>query len=325
MIFVLFSFSASLFQIKLSDVPTLYECSSAGADTETPSLSTPPNKDRHANEAGGDGSCDCNGIDNSDVGGRTHRSNNSPADGTSCSNLHPPDLVLQLCDGTEVDGFVGVSIINRLVQLGIPFTGARAPFYHLSTSKVQMKAAFKACGVPTAPWIEYNACGGVETIGSSTSTITDTSSSSCFSDGDDDALIKPAQQHSPRQHQHHLQHRHQHQQMQLQLQNLSYPLIIKPDNAYDSIGLTDRSIVQSPEAAWSQLQTVRQEHGSAFAEEFVEGREFTVLVLGDAELGVDVWVPVERVFNKKAKDATGMESFDQIFCYMIADFVLFPP
>ena len=37
--------------------------------------------------------------------------------------------VFQLCDGTELDGYPGSSIIAELERQGIPFTGANKSFY----------------------------------------------------------------------------------------------------------------------------------------------------------------------------------------------------
>jgi D-alanine-D-alanine ligase len=63
---------------------------------------------------------------------------------------HP--LVFNLCDGDEVNGTPGISVIQYLKENGIPFTGADESFYHLTTSKIVMKKAFDKCGVSNAPW-----------------------------------------------------------------------------------------------------------------------------------------------------------------------------
>lgn len=61
-------------------------------------------------------------------------------------------LVLNLCDGDEVNGAPGISVIRALVRAGLIHTGADAAFYALTTSKVPMKKAFDKEGVPHAPW-----------------------------------------------------------------------------------------------------------------------------------------------------------------------------
>lgn len=61
-------------------------------------------------------------------------------------------LVLNLCDGDEVNGTPGISVINELEKHNIIYTGSDAHFYTTTTSKIPMKKAFDKAGVPTANW-----------------------------------------------------------------------------------------------------------------------------------------------------------------------------
>lgn len=61
-------------------------------------------------------------------------------------------VVLNLCDGDEINGSPGLSVIHALREAKLPFTGADERFYDLTTSKIVMKRLFEAAGVPTAPW-----------------------------------------------------------------------------------------------------------------------------------------------------------------------------
>jgi D-alanine-D-alanine ligase len=61
-------------------------------------------------------------------------------------------LVLNLCDGDEVNGTPGVSVIDELEKQKLVYTGANRHFYTITTSKIPMKKAFDKAGVPTAPW-----------------------------------------------------------------------------------------------------------------------------------------------------------------------------
>ncbi len=61
-------------------------------------------------------------------------------------------LVLNLCDGDEVNGTPGVSVIHELEKCGLIFTGSDAHFYNTTTSKIPMKKAFDKAGVATANW-----------------------------------------------------------------------------------------------------------------------------------------------------------------------------
>ena len=61
-------------------------------------------------------------------------------------------VVFNLCDGDDINGVPGVNVIRRLKHLGLCFTGADERFYEVTTSKIDMKTAFEAAGVPTPPW-----------------------------------------------------------------------------------------------------------------------------------------------------------------------------
>ena len=67
------------------------------------------------------------------------------------SMLHYP-VVFNLCDGDEINGMPGISVIRYLDETGIPYTGADESFYRVTTSKIDMKRAFDRAGVPTSPW-----------------------------------------------------------------------------------------------------------------------------------------------------------------------------
>ncbi len=61
-------------------------------------------------------------------------------------------LILNLCDGDEVNGIPGVSVIHELEKNGLIFTGSDAHFYTITTSKIPMKKAFDKAVVSTANW-----------------------------------------------------------------------------------------------------------------------------------------------------------------------------
>lgn len=47
--------------------------------------------------------------------------------------------MLNLCDGTELDGFPGLSITKKLHERKIPYTGASPKFYFITDSKICQK------------------------------------------------------------------------------------------------------------------------------------------------------------------------------------------
>lgn len=61
-------------------------------------------------------------------------------------------LVLNLCDGDEINGTPGVSVIKELEKHKLIYTGSDEYFYNITTSKIPMKKAFDKAGVPTANW-----------------------------------------------------------------------------------------------------------------------------------------------------------------------------
>ena len=79
---------------------------------------------------------------------------------------------------------------------------------------------------------------------------------------------------------------------------LRFPLIVKHPNSYSSIGLTPASRVETPEALRRQCAIAFQQFGSALIEEFIDGREFTVLVAENADdpSSPIVYEPVEFHF-----------------------------
>lgn len=62
-------------------------------------------------------------------------------------------VVLNLCDGNELDGSPGVSVVRALERAGIPYSGGAPEFYAISTYKVPMKARLIEHGVRTAPYV----------------------------------------------------------------------------------------------------------------------------------------------------------------------------
>jgi len=62
-------------------------------------------------------------------------------------------VVFNLCDGDEVNGTPGISVVKLLEEKGLLYTGSDEYFYHITTSKIPMKEAFDQAKVPSAPWI----------------------------------------------------------------------------------------------------------------------------------------------------------------------------
>lgn len=61
-------------------------------------------------------------------------------------------VVLNLCDGDEVNGTPGLSVIKALKEADLIFTGSDEYFYDITTSKIPMKQCFDLHGIPNAKW-----------------------------------------------------------------------------------------------------------------------------------------------------------------------------
>src|SRR4051812_4783677 len=80
--------------------------------------------------------------------------------------------------------------------------------------------------------------------------------------------------------------------------HLRFPLLVKHPNGYGSVGLTRDSRVETADALIAQVERMTEEFGAALIEEFIEGREYTVLVAepGDGETAPRAYPPIEGCF-----------------------------
>jgi D-alanine-D-alanine ligase len=70
----------------------------------------------------------------------------------AATNFQTP-VVLNLCDGDEVNGTPGVSVIHYLKEKHLIYTGSEPAYYDNTTSKIIMKDLFDKAGVAHAPWV----------------------------------------------------------------------------------------------------------------------------------------------------------------------------
>lgn len=61
-------------------------------------------------------------------------------------------VVFNICDGDEINGTPGISVVKLLHRSGLVYTGSDEYFYKITTSKIPMKKAFDKAGVPNALW-----------------------------------------------------------------------------------------------------------------------------------------------------------------------------
>ena len=66
--------------------------------------------------------------------------------------------------------------------------------------------------------------------------------------------------------------------------NIPFPAFVKPNGESRSVGISDRSVVNTPEELAAQVEWVHRELGQgALVEEYLPGEEYTVLMLGNGE------------------------------------------
>ena len=80
-------------------------------------------------------------------------------------------VILNLCDGDEINGAPGLSVIKALDAKQLIYTGASDYFYDITTSKIPMKQAFDIAGVATPKWeairsIDINTGAVINNLGS---------------------------------------------------------------------------------------------------------------------------------------------------------------
>ena len=82
--------------------------------------------------------------------------------------------------------------------------------------------------------------------------------------------------------------------------HLQYPLFVKPDKAGDSLGIDENSLVNNKEGLTNKCSAIIDEYGPLLVEEYIDGREFTVMVVADDNDGktCTTFKPVEYIFPK---------------------------
>ena len=180
-------------------------------------------------------------------------------------------VVINLCDGDEINNAPGVNVIRYLKKSGLCFTGSDEYFYRTTTSKIIMKQVFEARNVATPPW----------------QIITD----------------EPADAKSI-------------------FKNLGNPVIVKPAISGGSLGVGIHSVVKNSNELLQQYDKLLQGYhgwnlvdGGVFAEKFIDGPEFTTLIVGNGAnmRECKIYMPVERAFNTSLPAHEKFLSFDRLW------------
>jgi D-alanine-D-alanine ligase len=82
-------------------------------------------------------------------------------------------------------------------------------------------------------------------------------------------------------------------------QSLQFPLFVKPAKAGDSLGIDEHSLVHNQLQLHEKVASIINEYNELLIEEYIDGREFTVLVAADADgKTCKAFEPVEFIFPK---------------------------
>ncbi|MEO7311843.1 MAG: SET domain-containing protein-lysine N-methyltransferase [Chitinophagaceae bacterium] len=80
------------------------------------------------------------------------------------------------------------------------------------------------------------------------------------------------------------------------VQRLSFPLFVKPAKAGDSLGIDEKSLVRDSKSLIEKVASLLPEYDELLVEEYIDGREFTVMLAANAGGGYRVFKPVEFIF-----------------------------
>jgi D-alanine-D-alanine ligase len=178
-------------------------------------------------------------------------------------------LVMNLCDGNEVDGSPGVSVVRALEDSGLPYTGSSPFFYDITTYKVSLKTKLQEGGVPTAPFVALRDLPA------------------------DVARLET---------------------------EVGYPAFVKPEVSAGSGGIGLKSRAHSADEVLARVAALlASEDGEfyrksgIFAERFIDGPEFTVLVVADksAPRGARAYPPAQRLFHSALPRHERFLSYDR--------------
>jgi D-alanine-D-alanine ligase-like ATP-grasp enzyme len=88
--------------------------------------------------------------------------------------------------------------------------------------------------------------------------------------------------------------------LEKECEHLQYPLFVKPDKAGDSLGIDDQSLVYDKDALLNKSASIIDEYGPLLIEEYIDGREFTVMVMANADddKSCTAFRPIEYIFPK---------------------------
>ena len=153
------------------------------------------------------------------------------------------DIFVNLCEGYHEWDTPGVDVCHALAALNLPHTGPTATFFHVPKPTMKYLATSVGVATPMHVLLDVRALAAAHRAGDV---------------GTVERLLTPASA-------------------------LRMPCFVKPAHAGDSLGVDEHSVVRDPAALLAQTLRLADEFPELLIEEYIDGREFTVLVVGDPE------------------------------------------
>ena len=151
------------------------------------------------------------------------------------------DVFVNLCEGYLEWDVPSIDVIHALEALRLPYTGPTPLLY--DPPKPLMKYVAHTVGVATPMHAVIDA----------------------------GAIIREAAGNSVRVR----------ERLRQAISHLHYPLFVKPAKAGDSLGVDEFSVAPADASLHMQALLLAEEYPELLVEEYIDGREFTVLVIGD--------------------------------------------
>jgi D-alanine-D-alanine ligase len=158
------------------------------------------------------------------------------------------EAAFNLCESIDDDPFFVAHPAALLELLGLPFSGSGSAALQATTDKHLMKLILRGAGLPTPGSFLYNP--HLKVSGGQVKTC-------------------PADFHI-------------NGEQSTYGDDLEFPVILKPQFQDASIGIDQESVIDQPHRLAAALQHLYRRYGPILVEEYIDGREFNVSVIGNA-------------------------------------------
>ncbi|KAF9586416.1 hypothetical protein BGW38_005356 [Lunasporangiospora selenospora] len=193
-------------------------------------------------------------------------------------------VILNFVDGMETDGWPGISVIRELERRSLAFTGADSVLYYLDSDKARIKRHLVESQTSTPGYFDVYSSLDQEQWKAYMDSRRGRGDFYRSVDNEDAEIA--------------------HRQCPMD-QNGDDRVFKEQDDRFEddsSRGLSTKSVVDTPEEGYIQAMKIKRIWGPVYVEEYITGREYTVLVSGSKETGFRVYKALERVFRSSVPE-----------------------